>query len=63
VRPERRPNGAVAGYLLLAVVLLFASVGAGLGALVDAVAPFLVAAVFLGFIAGLVLVITRYRTL
>jgi F0F1-type ATP synthase assembly protein I len=45
------------------VVVLFAGVGAGLGALLDAVALLLIAGVFLGFIAGLALVYSRYRTL
>lgn len=61
-RPEP-PNGAVAGFLLLAVVVLCAGIGAALGALFDAVALLAIAGVFVGFIAGFALVYSRYRTL
>ncbi len=61
-RPQG-PSGATAGYLLLSVVVLFAGAGAGIGLLLDAVALFLIAGVFLGFIVGLALVYSRYRTL
>jgi hypothetical protein len=62
VRPSG-PSGAVAGYLLLSVVVLFGGIGAGIGVLLDSVAVPLIAGVFLGFIAGLLLVYSRYRTL
>jgi hypothetical protein len=58
-----RPSGAVAGFLLVSVVLVCGGIGAGLGALVDAVALLAIVGVFLGFIAGFALVYTRYRTL
>jgi F0F1-type ATP synthase assembly protein I len=44
-------------------VVLCGGVGAGLGALLDAVTPLLIVGVFLGFVAGIALVISRYRTL
>ena len=61
-RPAR-PSGATAGFLLLATVLLCAGVGAGIGALLDAVAPLLILGTFAGFGAGFILVYSRYRTL
>ena len=64
-QPERseRPHGAVAGYLLVSVVLLCAGAGAAIGVLLDAVALLAIVGVFLGFIAGFALVYSRYRTL
>jgi hypothetical protein len=61
-RPEP-PNGAVAGFLLISVVVLCGGIGAGLGALVDAVALLAIVGVFIGFLAGFALVYSRYRTL
>ncbi len=62
--PSRPPGGqspVVAGSLLLATLLLCAAIGAGLGSLVAAIAPFTIAGVFVGFAAGLAVVINRFR--
>lgn len=61
-RPER-PSGAVAGFLLISVVVLGAAIGTGLGALLDATALLGIIGVFVGFVAGFLLVYSRYRTL
>ena len=61
-RPAR-PSGATAGFLLVATVVLCAGIGAGIGALLDAVAPLLILGTFAGFGAGFALVYSRYRTL
>ncbi len=61
-RPAR-PSGATAGFLLLGTVLLCVGIGAGLGALLDAVAPLVILGTFAGFGAGFAIVYARYRTL
>jgi len=50
----------VAGSLLVATIVLCAAVGFGLGALVGATAAFTIAGVFVGFAAGLAVVIRRF---
>jgi len=56
-------RGAAAGTLLVATILLCGGVGLGIGALVGAPAPIGLAGVFVGFAAGIVLVIRRFRDL
>jgi hypothetical protein len=61
---ERPPmRGAVAGSLLVSATLLCAAVGLGIGALVGAPAALAIAGVFIGFGAGVRLVIARFRDL
>ncbi len=56
-----RPNGATAGTLILGAMALCAAVGAGLGALVGAFAPLLIAGVLVGFFVGIWVVYQRFR--
>lgn len=58
-----RPSGqspVVAGSLLVATLLLCAGAGFGLGALVGATVPLGIAGLFVGFAAGLAVVIRRF---
>jgi hypothetical protein len=52
---------AGAGFLLLAVNLACAGIGAGIGALVGALVPLLIAGFFVGFFAGIAFVIRYFR--
>jgi hypothetical protein len=64
--PDGRPptmRGAVAGSLLVAVILVCAAIGFGVGALVGAPVPFGLAGLFAGVPAGIVLVARRFRDL
>jgi hypothetical protein len=63
--PPSRPTmrGAVAGSLLLATIVLCAAVGFGLGAAVGATVPLGIAGVFVGAIAGIVVVARRFSDL
>jgi hypothetical protein len=56
-------RGAVAGYVLLATILLCAAVGLGLGALVGAAVPLGLAGLFAGAVAGIVVVARRFGDL
>ena len=50
----------MAGSLLVATLLLCTAIFAGIGALVGALVPFVIAGVFVGFGAGLAVVIKRF---
>jgi hypothetical protein len=52
---------AGAGALLLTVNLLFAGIGAGLGALVRLTVPFMLLGFGVGFFLGIYVVIKRFR--
>jgi hypothetical protein len=56
-------RGAVAGSLLVATIVLCAAVGFGVGAAVGAPVPFGIAGVFVGAIAGIVVVARRFSDL
>jgi F0F1-type ATP synthase assembly protein I len=59
-----RPPGqspVVAGSLLVATLILCAAIGAGIGALVGATVPLGIVGLFVGFGAGLAVVINRFR--
>jgi hypothetical protein len=60
--PQRKPTmrGAVAGSVLLATLVLCAAVGFGLGAAVGAPVPLGIVGVFVGAIAGIVVVARRF---
>jgi 4-hydroxybenzoate polyprenyltransferase len=60
-RPHGGQSPVVAGSLLIATLLLCAGVGAGLGSLIGAIAPLTIAGVFVGFAAGLAVVVNRFR--
>jgi hypothetical protein len=64
--PNGRPpvgRGMAAGMMLVAALVVCTAAGAGLGALVGAVAPLTILGVFAGFAAGLWAVISRFRDL
>jgi hypothetical protein len=63
--PSRRPTmrGAVAGSVLLGTIVLCAGVGFGLGAAVGAPVPLGITGVFVGAIAGIVVVARRFSDL
>jgi hypothetical protein len=54
---------AGAGFLLIATNIICAAIGAGIGALVGAVTPLLVAGILIGFGAGVAVVINRFKNL
>lgn len=56
-------RGAVAGSLLVATIVLCAAAGFGLGSLVGAAVPLGLAGVFVGVVAGIVLVARRFADL
>ena len=60
--PRKGPTmrGAVAGSLLLATLVLCAGVGFGLGAAVGAPVPLGIVGVFVGAIAGIMVVARRF---
>lgn len=60
-RPPRGPSPVVAGSLLVATLLLCAAIGFGLGALVGAPVPLGILGLFVGFAAGIAVVIERFR--
>jgi hypothetical protein len=53
-------RGAVAGSLLVATLLLCAAVGFGVGAAIGAAVPLGIVGVFVGAIAGIVVVARRF---
>jgi len=59
-RPRSGPSPVVAGSQLVATLLLCTAIFAGIGLLVGALAPFVIAGVFVGFGAGLAVVIKRF---
>jgi hypothetical protein len=61
----RKPvaRGAVAGSLAIGTLLACMAIGAGLGALIDAVVPLLLVGFFVGVVAGFAVVYARYRDL
>jgi hypothetical protein len=56
-------RGAVAGSILLATLVLCAGVGFGIGAVVGAPVPLGIVGVFVGAIAGIVVVARRFSDL
>jgi hypothetical protein len=60
-RPTMR--GAVAGSLLVATIVLCAAVGFGIGAAVGAPVPLGITGVFVGAVAGIVVVARRFSDL
>jgi hypothetical protein len=62
-RPLTGRDAAGAGFLLLAVNIACAGIGAGLGALVGALVPLLITGFFVGFFAGIAVVARRFRDL
>jgi hypothetical protein len=62
---RRRPsaNPVIAGSLIVATIVLCGAIGFGLGALVGLTVPLGIAGLFAGVVAGLALVITRFRDL
>jgi len=56
-------RAASAGSMLVATIVLCAAVGYGLGSLVGAAVPLLLAGLFVGPIAGVLLVRSRFRDL
>jgi hypothetical protein len=63
-RPSRPTmRGAVAGSVLLGTIVLCAAVGFGVGAAVGAPVPLGIAGVFVGAIAGIVVVARRFSDL
>lgn len=56
-------RGAVAGSLLVATIVLCAAVGFGVGAVVGAPVPLGIAGVFVGAVAGIVVVARRFSDL
>ncbi|MFP5363759.1 MAG: hypothetical protein ACLGI5_13630 [Thermoleophilia bacterium] len=63
--PERKPvaRGAVAGFMLLAALLLFGAIGAVVGALTGALGIFLTLGVLVGFVVGVAVVRSRFPDL
>lgn len=63
--PERKPvaRGAVAGFMLLAALLVCGSAGGLIGALTGLLALGLIAGIFVGFVAGIVAVRARFPDL
>jgi hypothetical protein len=63
-RPNRPTNrGAVAGSLLVGTVVLCAGAGFGVGAAVGAPVPLGITGVFVGAVAGIVVVARRFSDL
>jgi hypothetical protein len=63
-RPNRPTNrGAVAGSLLVGTVVLCGAVGFGTGAAVGAPVPLGITGLFVGAVAGIVLVARRFSDL
>lgn len=63
--PGREPlaRGAVAGFIVLAALLLCGAIGGALGAATGAFAPFLVLGIVIGFFVGIVAVRARFPDL
>ncbi|MBA2793762.1 MAG: hypothetical protein H0U32_07240 [Thermoleophilaceae bacterium] len=59
MKPSR--NAAAAGMMLILTIVIFAGVGAGLGALFGAPGLTAVAGGFVGIVAGFALVYTRFK--
>jgi hypothetical protein len=53
----------VAGSLIVGAILACAAIGFGIGTLAGAAAPLGIAGVFVGFVAGIVLVARRFSDL
>ena len=56
-------RGAVAGSLLVGTIILCAAIGFGVGAVVGATVPLGIAGVFIGAVAGIVVVARRFSDL
>lgn len=61
--PKPPMRGAVAGSMLIATIVLCTAVGYGIGALVGAPVAFGLAGLFVGPVAGIALVRSRFRDL
>ena len=62
--PRTTPGSpAGAGILLLTVIVVCGAIGGLVGSAVGAFAPFLIAGIFAGFVAGIWVVYTRFRDL
>jgi F0F1-type ATP synthase assembly protein I len=61
--PKPTMRAASAGSLLIATILLCAGIGLGIGALVGAPVPFLLAGLFVGPVLGVLAVRSRFRDL
>jgi hypothetical protein len=65
--PSRGPvsgrDAAGAGFLLLSVNLACVGIGAGIGALTDALVPLALAGFAVGFFLGIGVVVNRFRSL
>jgi F0F1-type ATP synthase assembly protein I len=59
-RPQGGPSPVVAGSQLIATLLLCTAIFGGIGALFGATVPLGIAGLFVGFAAGLVVVIERF---
>jgi len=59
-RPRSGQSPVVAGSLLVATLLLCTAIFAGIGSLVGALVPFVIAGIFVGFGVGLAVVIKRF---
>jgi hypothetical protein len=64
-RPRRQAGTSpvVAGSLIVASIILCAGIGFGAGALAGFAVPLGIAGLFAGVVAGIALVITRFRDL
>ncbi len=62
---ERQPvaRGAVAGFMLLAALIICGALGAAAGALVGALAPLLLVGIAIGFVVGIAAVRARFPDL
>jgi hypothetical protein len=60
-RPTTGTDAAVAGFLLLATIILCAAVGFGIGSLFGAGVPLGIVGVFVGFPLGFLVVRDRFR--
>jgi len=63
--PEREPvaRGAVAGFMLLAALILCGAVGGALGAVTGLLGPLLALGIFVGLITGIAAVRARFPDL
>lgn len=61
--PKPTMRAAAAGSILIATILLCAAIGLGIGALVGAPVPLLLAGLFVGPVVGILVVRSRFRDL
>jgi hypothetical protein len=60
-RPNPGASPVIAGSLLIATLLLCTAIAAGIGSLVGAVVPLGIVGLFVGFAAGIAVVINRFH--